>query len=144
MGNLDTYCEVCLPVLSLHTDVSAEFFSSSFIFKAWLPGDLFCVCIAVGSAKDRGCSQFSQARKASTLYGESCVWPGKSILSSGHFQVCYCFYFHGHSCLLCAHIQTLFAVNVFVCYTLVSAMHVLSLWLTPGYVENFSSLSLPS
>ena len=36
------------------------------------------------------------------------------------------------------------AVNVFVFYTLVSEMYVLSLWLTPGYVEKFSSLSLPS
>ena len=63
-----------------------SFFSSSFIFKAWLPGDLFCVCIAVGSARDRACAQFSQARKTSPLYGESCVWPGKSIRVQGIFK----------------------------------------------------------
>lgn len=63
-----------------------SFFSSSFISKAWLPGDLFCACIAVGSAKDRGCAQFSQARKASPLYEQSCVWPGKSIRVQGIFK----------------------------------------------------------
>ena len=63
-----------------------SFFPSSFIFKAWLPGDLFCVCIAVRSARDRGCAQFSQARKTSPLYGESCMWPGKSIRVQGIFK----------------------------------------------------------
>lgn len=96
-----------------------SFFSSSFIFKAWLPGDLFCVCIAVGSARDRACAQFSQARKTSPLYGESCMWPGKSIRVQGIFKSALAFTSTG------THV---FSMQVFrLCGECVRVLHI-SLW----------------
>lgn len=96
-----------------------SFFPSSFIFKAWLPGDLFCVCIAVRSARDRGCAQFSQARKTSPLYGESCMWPGKSIRVQGIFKSALVFTSTG------THV---FSMQVFrLCCECVRVLHI-SLW----------------